>query len=428
MLLTLAGVMIVLALVMAACGGDEEADTESEDISGQTVSILTAAGEEQIAKMKESMAPFEERTGVTVEIEGSGDFETLALVRAEAGDPPDIYNFPQPGLMADFAREGYLVDLGEFLEEDYMREQYAQAWIDLGTVDDTLVGVWHNADVKSLVWYPKDDFEAAGYEIPETWDDLIALTQQIAADGTPPWCVAVENSGATGWVGTDWVEDIMLRTAGPEKYDQWVAGELPFNSPEVRDAWETMGEIWLNPDYVLGGTTAILTTPFGDGPLPLFDDPPGCYLHRQASFIVNFFPEGSVVGEDVDYFYLPPINEADHGKPVLGSGSILSLANDTPAGRAAMEYLTTGESTKAEVEAGIFVAPHNDVPLDWYPDDALRGFAEILQNADTFRFDGGDLMPGAVGTGSFWTGIVDFTSGTDLESVLTSIDDSWPSE
>jgi alpha-glucoside transport system substrate-binding protein len=189
-----------------------------------------------------------------------------------------------------------------------------------------------------------------------------------------------------------------------------------------------MGEIWLNPDYVLGGTTSILTVAFGDAPLPMFDDPPSCYLHRQASFIVNFFPEGTVVGEDVDYFYLPPIDEANYGKPVLGSGSILSLANDTPAGRATIEFLTTGESTKAEVEAGIFVAPHNDVPLDWYPDDALRGFAEILANADTFRFDGSDLMPGEVGTGTFWTGIVEYVSGTDLDTVLSTIDASFPSQ
>ena len=426
MLFVLLSALVILVLMLAACGGDEEAETE--DISGQTVTIFTAAGEDQIIAFEESMLPFEERTGVDVIIEGSGDFETLALVRAEAGDPPDIYNFPQPGLMADFARDDFLVDLGEFLEDDYMQEQYNQTWIDLGTVDDTLYGVWHNADVKSLVWYPKDDFDAAGYDIPESWDDLVALTGQIAADGHIPWCIAIESSGATGWVGTDWVEDIMLRTAGAEKYDEWVAGELPFDSPEVREAFGVMEEIWLNPDYVLGGTTGILTTFFGDGPLPLFDDPPGCFLHRQASFILNFFPEGSVIGEDVDYFYLPAINEADHGKPVLGSGSILSMGKDTPAGRAAMEFLTTGESTKAEVEAGLFVAPHNDVPLDWYPDDALRGFAEILANADTFRFDGSDLMPGAVGAGTFWTGIVEWVSGSDLGEVLSSIDDSWPSE
>jgi alpha-glucoside transport system substrate-binding protein len=234
--------------------------------------------------------------------------------------------------------------------------------------------------------------------------------------------------GATDRVGTDWIEDITLRTTGAAKYDQWVAGELKFFSQTVLDAFEILGNIWLNEDYVLGGTTSILTVLFGEGPLPLFDDPPSCFLHRQASFIVNFFPEDAVVGEDVDYFYLPPIDEADHGKPVLGRGSILSLGKDIPAGRVAMEYLATGESTKAEVEAGILVAPHKDVTMDWFPNNALRWFAEILANADTFRFDGSDLIPGAVGSGSFWTGIVDWVGGDNLGLVLRAIDDSWPSE
>jgi alpha-glucoside transport system substrate-binding protein len=447
--------LVILALIIAACGGGaapteapaeaptaeeepmeeatpaeeepmEEAPSEGE-FAGETVNILTAGAEDQNAMDEEGQIPFEERTGIDVVVEGSGDFETLALVRAEAGDPPDIYNFPQPGLMADFARSGYLVDLGEFLSDEHMQQQYSQALIDSGTVDGTLVGIWHNADVKSLVWYAKPAFDAAGYEIPQTWDEMLALTQQIVDDGGVPWCIGIESSGATGWVGTDWVEDIMLRTVSPETYDAWTTGELPFNSPEVRNAFEMMGEIWLNPDYVLGGTTSILTVTFQAAPLPLFDDPPGCFMHRQASFVVNFFPEDAVVGEDVDYFYLPPIDEA-FGKPVLGSGSLYSMGKDTPAGRATMEFLTTAESVKPQVEAGIFIGPQNDVPLDWYPTDAARGFAEILANADTFRFDGSDLMPGAVGTGTFWTGIVDYVSGTDLDTVLTTIDASWPSE
>ena len=102
------------------------------------------------------------------------------------------------------------------------------------------------------------------------------------------------------------------------------------------------------------------------------------------------------------------------------------MGQDKPAVRKVMEFLTTKESVEQEVKNGLFVAPQKDVPLEWYPSDALRGFAEILANADSTRFDGGDLMPGAVGTGSFWTGVVDFVSGTDLETVLQSIDASWP--
>lgn len=428
--------LIALSMILAACAppaaaptptAPEEMPEDDMPFAGSSVTIFTAAGEEQLRVFEQNFVDFEARTGIDVVVEGSPDFETLAVVRAEAGDPPDILNFPQPGLMADMARDGFLIDLGQFITDADMQAHYSQSWIDLGTVDGTLVGVWHGADVKSLVWYPKPAFEAAGYQIPETWDELLALSDQILADGTAPWCIGIESGGATGWPGTDWIEDIMLRTASPEKYDQWTRGELAFNSPEVTNAFEVMSDLWFKEGYVLGGTTGILSTNFGDAPLPLFDDPPSCYMHRQASFIPNFFPEGTQVGVDVDYFYLPPI-DPQFGKPVLGSGNLISLAKDTPAGREVVKFLITGESVRAEVEAGNVIAPHSDASLDWYPSDVTRGFAEILQNADTFRFDGSDLMPGAVGAGSFWTGIVNYVGGEDLDSVLTTIDASWPSE
>ncbi len=432
--------MIVFSLILAACAQatpePEEvveepaapAEEEEMPLAGETVTIFTAAADEQAAAFQAEFDDFTAETGIEVVVEGSGDFEVLATTRAEAGDLPDIINFPQPGLMADLARDGHLIDLGTFLSNEYLLQQYDQSWIDQGTVDGTLVGIWHNADVKSLVWYPKAAFEAAGYTIPETWDELLALSDQIVTDGGVPWCIGMESASATGWVGTDWIEDIMLRTNSLESYDQWVSGELDFASPEVKSAWETAAEVWLNPDYVFGGTTGILTIAFGDSPLPLFEDPPGCFLHKQASFVVNFFPEDAVVGEDVDYFYFPPVNEADYGKPVLTSGSILSMGQDSPAIRKVMEFLTTKESVEYEVKQGLFVAPQKDVPLEWYPSAALAGFAEILANADSTRFDGGDLMPGAVGTGSFWTGVVDFVGGKDLDTVLQDIDNSWPAE
>ena len=430
--------IIVFTLILAACAQatpePEEvveepaapAEEEEMPLAGETVTIFTAAADEQATAFQSEFDAFTAETGIEVVVEGSGDFEVLATTRAEAGDLPDIINFPQPGLMADMARDGHLIDLSTFLSNDYLLQQYDQSWIDQGTVDGTLVGIWHNADVKSLVWYPKAAFETAGYTVPETWDELLALSDQIVADGGVPWCIGMESASATGWVGTDWIEDMMLRTNSLESYDQWVSGELDFASPEVKSAWETAAEVWLNPDYVFGGTTGILTIAFGDSPLPLFEDPPGCFLHKQASFVVNFFPEDAVVGEDVDYFYFPPINEADYGKPVLTSGSILSMGQDTPAVREVMKFLTTADSVKQEVQAGLFVAPQKGVPLDWYPSAALAGFAEILANADSTRFDGGDLMPGAVGTGSFWTGVVDYVSGEDLDTVLQSIDASWP--
>jgi alpha-glucoside transport system substrate-binding protein len=415
LLLTL---LAVLTLALAACGG-------TPSVEGETVTIFSACGEEQCKVFEQNFVGFEERTGIDVVVEGSPDFETLSVVRSEAGDPYDILNFPQPGLMASMSKDGFLVDLGEFISDSELSDAYTQSWIDLGSVDGTVYGIWHGADVKSLVWYAKPAFDAAGYAVPETWADLVALSDQIVADGGVPWCIGIESGGASGWPATDWVEDIMLRTQPPEVYDAWTSGELKFDSPEVRGAFEELAKIWFNEDYVLGGTTGILTTNFGDAPTPLFDSPPSCFLHRQASFIPNFFPEGSEIGVDVDYFYLPPIG-TDLGKPVLGSGNLISLAKDTPAGREVVKFMLTAESIEAEVKAGNALAAMKGVPSDWYPTSTLAGFADILANADTFRFDGSDLMPGEVGAGSFWTGTVDWVGGKSLDEVLPAIDAAWP--
>ena len=424
-------VVIVLAslLVLAGCQPGEDDGEAEEEAEDAVVNIFGAFVDTDAERFETSMVPFEEENDIDIEYEGSGDFESLIAVRAEGGDPPDIAAFPQPGLMTDMTQRGFVIDLSQWFDDEFLQEQYAQTWIDYGTVDDTLAGIWYRASVKSLVWYPVPEFEEAGYEIPETWDEMVALSEQIVADGGVPWAIGIESSNATGWVGTDWIEDIMLRTQPPEVYDEWVAGELDFDSPEVANAFEIMGTIWKNEDFVLGGANSILTTPFGDAVHPLLDNPPTAWLHRQASFITGFWPEDMdvVVGEDIDYFYLPPIDE-EYGRPVLGAGDVMSAMVDSDNVRTVMEWLASPESKRGWVEAGGFVSPNKTTPLDWYPTDADRGYAEILTNATTFRFDASDLMPGQVGTGSFWEGIVDWVQGTPTEDVLSRIDDTWPEE
>ena len=257
-----------------------------------------------------------------------------------------------------------------------------------------MAGVWYRASIKSLVWYPKADFVEAGYSIPTTWNEMIALSDQMISDNRTPWCLGIGSGPATGWIGTDWVEDIMLRTTTPENYDNWVNGELLFSSTVVSTAWQTMGDIWFDDDYVLGGRQAITTTFFLDAMNPMYEDPPGCWMHRQGLFIIQNIPDSAEFGIDVDYFYLPSI-DSQYGDPVLIAGDIAAAFNDTAVIRDYVSYLTTGESVKFFVESGIYLSPHRDASLDWYPESS-KGAAEILSNADTVRFDGSDLMPGAV--------------------------------
>ena len=397
------------------------------DFAGSTVTVDGPFADNDIIRFDKSMEPFEEATGIDVQYIGGKEFEATISVRVDAGDAPDIVDFPQPGLMASFVRNGDTIDPTTYIPQDWLEQQYNQSWLDMADVDGKSGGVWHRFSGKSLVWYPIDDFEAAGYEIPETWDDLMALTQLIADDGDAAWCLGIESGAATGWAATDWTEEMMLRTTSLENYDAWVAGELPFDSPEVRGAVDAWSEIWFNDAYVFGGTSSIATTNFGDAPVPMFEDPPQCWLHKQGNFITSFFPEGSEFGVDYGVFYLPGLDES-LGNPFLVAGDIMTQFNDRPEVNALMEYFTTPESAGGWVSDGGALAVHQTADPSAYGQDLERNLAELVAGATSFRFDGSDLMPGEVGAGSFWTGMTDYVSGSaDLDTVLPEIDAAWPS-
>lgn len=389
------------------------------------VTILGAFSEEDAEHFRAAMAPFEERTGIDIRYEVSADFGRDIEERIEAGRPPDIAGFPQPGLLYDMVDRGAVYDLAGWFEPGYLEEQYADAWLEMARYGGITAGLWYRANIKSLVWYPHPEFERAGYEVPETWDELLLLTERIAADGRTPWSIGIESGSATGWVATDWMEDIMLRTVPAEEYDAWIAGELPFDSEPVRRAADIMAEIWFTDGYVLGGKESILNVPFADGVAPLEADPPQAWLHRQANFITSFFADRSRLGEDLRYFYLPPI-DAEEGRPVLTAGDIFAALTDRPETEEVMRYLSTGRSTRAWVETGTMISPHNDAELGWYPDAESRGLAEILAEADTIRFDASDMMPPEVGAGAFWSGMSEWVRGEDLDAVLSEIDAAWP--
>jgi len=409
---------IVLAMAMIFAGNAMAQD--------KVVKILGAFGTEEEARFNASIEAFENETGIDIQYESTREFETLINVRVEAGDTPDLAAVPQPGLMKRFAASGNLVPLWPEIVA-MIDNNYAPVWKDLGSYEGKVYGVFHRVNLKSLVWYPKEAFEDAGYEVPQTWDELIALSDQMVADGVPPWCIGIESAAATGWPATDWIEDIMLRTAGPDVYDQWVNHEIPFNDPAVKKAAEVMADIWLNPDYVFGGATAIATTNFGDAPGPMFTDPPDCMLHRQGNFITGFFPEDiqADLENKVGVFGFPAI-DPQWGIPALGGGDQYVMFNDRPEVRQVMEFLATWESAEVWAEAGGALFPYKDQDLNAYPDALSRAQAELLLNAKVFRFDASDLMPAEVGAGSFWAGMVDLVNGKPIDEVLNDIEASWP--
>jgi alpha-glucoside transport system substrate-binding protein len=354
-------------------------------------------------------------------------------VKVTSGTVEDIVNFPQPGTMATYAKAGKIVDLNKVISTDWLKQNYNQGFLDTNTVDGTggkiLGGIFNRINFKSAVWYPKKAFDAANYKIPATWAEMKTLMDNIVKDGDTPWCIGIGSDAATGWPATDWVEDIMLRTTTLENYDKWTRGELAFTSPEVKNAFTVMTDIWFNDKYVYGGRKSIASTAFGDAPTPMLQTPPKCWMHRQGTFITSFFEKnkpGVKAGVDYDFFYLPPIDEK-FGKPVLFAGDLFSMFNDRPEVRAVIQYLSTYESVQPWIKLGTgAISPHKNANLADHTTDLERKAAQSILGASSVRFDGSDLMSAEVGSGSFWKGVTDYVSGSaNLDQALDTMQKGW---
>ncbi|WP_328419707.1 ABC transporter substrate-binding protein [Micromonospora sp. NBC_00389] len=428
-----------LALSATACGtGDDKKSDNAgsaecaaydkyEGHDGKKVSIYASIRDAEADLLERSWSQFTDCTGIEIDYEGNAEFEAQLPVRVDGGNAPDLAFVPQPGLVKRFADAGKLKSLGA--DTKTMAEQNLPAdWLKYGTVNGTLYGVPLGANVKSFVWYSPKLFKEKGWAVPTSWDDMIKLSDTIAASGVKPWCAGIESGDATGWPATDWIEDVLLRTQTPEVYDQWTTHAIPFNDPRIVDAVNRAGTILKNEKYMnggFGGVKSIGTTAFGEAGLPVTTGK--CAMHRQASFYANQFPEGTKVAEDGDAFafYFPAIDPAK-GKPVLGAGEFVVAYADRPEVQAVQTYLASSEYVNSRAKLGNWVTANNklDIANVASPIDKLS--VQILQDkSGVFRFDGSDLMPAAVGAGTFWKGMVEWINGKDTAPVLQGIESSW---
>ena len=454
----LIALLTALMLVLAACSGDsdtaDDGDTgddttatteamtddteapddstdttepmdEGTDLAGTSVNVFGPEAAAEGEAIQAALDPFAAETGIEITYVGAGDFSDQINVQISGGNPPDIAIFPQPGKVADFARTGDILALPDDVNAN-VTANWPEAWTAFGNVDGTQYAIPTKTDLKSLVWYSPARFAEKGYEIPTTYQAFLDLVDEMIANGDTPLCVGIESGPATGWVFTDWVEDITLRQATPEFYDQWVANEVPFNNETTTDIFAQVNDLWSTPGAVFAAGGSIASTPFGDNGPALVDGQ--CEMHRQASFFGAFLPDGTTTGPDGDIntFYFPAVDESS--KPVLGAGTLAAAFRDAPEVWAVMDYLGSAEFANARIEAqgGGFLSAVSGQDLNLYS-PFEQGLVEILSSATVVRFDASDLMPTAVGAGQFWTSATDLVTGAVTpEEATQAIQDAWP--
>ena len=408
--------------VAAACSGPQRstADGDAIDVFGPYRGV-------EADHFAASLREFEQATGIEVDYTGSANFVTDLGRRLQSGlDAPDIAVVPQPGVVAELIERDLAIALapGTLAAID---ENYGERAADL-----TQAGVGFMAPYrispKSLVWYRPDVFSEYGWDVPTTFDELEQLVEQIddteaAGSRIAPWCFTMAAGTATGWAATDWVEDIVLQLAGMEVYDQWTAGQLDWDDPAIRDAMTKFDELVVTTGRTAGGLRSILLVDVAEASAPMFGDPSGCAMYKQASFAESWFPDGIEIGDDVDFFVLP--SDADGPAPLLvGAEGLVQFSDDDPVDQL-MAYLVSPDGGRAWAEQGGYLSGRSSVDVDTYYTDADRRFAELLSDGRELRFDASDLMPPEVGTDLLWSEITAWVAGTSsLDQFVSTIDDA----
>jgi alpha-glucoside transport system substrate-binding protein len=388
----------VAVVAMAGCATPEAA------VSGE-VRVLGSWSGGELAAFEAVVEPFTERTGVTVAYVTTRDLRGQLAEQLASGEPPDIAGLEGPAHLRELSAAGTLRDLGGILDLGRYRADVAPTFIDLGTVDGRLTGVFVRSSIKGLLWFSPRVFRLG---IPRSWEELGRMALQAAPRAEAQWCVGLASEEASGWPGTDLVEQFLLRTSGRDAYDAWVAGSLPWTSREVRRAFELYGQV-VAEGAVHGGPETALATDFRQAGAPLFSDPPGCLFLHQGSFMPAFFAaDGHQPGTDFDFFPFPGIEpDARSDGVVIGGGDLFGVLTDDPAAAALMRYLVSDEAQSLWVAQGGGLSVKTSVT--GYPDTVTRRAAQLLTAADVFRFDASDQMAGALNA-AFWQAILDVTA------------------
>lgn len=383
-----------LALVAGGCGGGDEGGGgggEGEAFKGP-VTILSLWGGSEREAFQKVLDGFTQETGIKTKYEQSEDFETIIRTRLAAGNPPMVAVIPRPGPVQSWAREGSLISFADLgVDEGLMEENYAQGWIDLGTIDEEIYGIPVKANSKTTLWY---DPSRLKQEIPEDWQGLIDLTEELKGADLKPWAVGAKDS----WTLSDWFEILYVRTYGSEQYNQLFAGELEFTDQSVKDTITEMQKV-LNDETLPGGVEGALGTDFVTSIGQVFSENPKAELYFEGGF-VGGIALGEVnpnlkPGETIDFVPFPKVND-ENADAILGAGDLAVAFENNDGVRQLIDYLMSKEAAETWAGTGAIVSPNKAVDTSIYPNELAQKEAEQLTGAETFVFDGSDLLPGGL--------------------------------
>ncbi len=394
-----------------------------EELAGGEVTVLGPWTGQDLDGFWAVVQPFAQRHGVKVVFESTPDVPSILAARIAEGTPPAVAILPGAALVERYARAGALAPLQHLVDVQRLERQYPAGWLDLVTVEGEIYGLFCRVANESLVWYNPAEFQRRRWTIPQTWGEMVALGDRIAASGLTPWALGLQGRSGNIEPGATWIANLILLN-GPQTYDRWIRHEIPWTDPAVRQAFLRWGQIVGRPRNLYRGPSGALPASWADAVDALYQDMPAAYLHLEGSFaqtlIARHFPQRTA-GRDYDFFPLPPLRLQEEA-PVLASADAVVLFQATPQSEALLRYLAGPEAQANWARRGGFVAPNRELDLGEYPDPLSRRAARQLVEAGTLRFDALQLLPPAVGQ-ALRNAVRDYVANPGrLDAILASIE------
>lgn len=400
--------------LLVACGGG----------SVTSVDALTEWGGEELASFNAINAAFTAKSGIKVNVESSRDLPAILTTRIRANNPPDICALPTLAMFHQLASQKKLIALDSFLDMSAYQKNYSRAWQDLSSYNGHLYAVLPKANSKGTIWYNPAAFQAIGGTIPQSWNDLISLSDKIANMGKYPWALGVESAASSGWPAADWIDQIYLGLNGPDMYEKWIAHQIPWTDASVKEAFQMFGQIVNGKHYINGAPQSILATNFQDATFQPYTSPPQAYMCYLGDFAAGFITsqyKNIQPGTGFNFFPFPTLN-SKYSNAVTGGADIVAALKDNDGTRQFMQFLSTPEAQGIWVKRGGATSANKAVDLSLYPNDVARASAKQLTGANFFKVGADDQMPQAV-ENAFWKATLTYIQNpAQLDSVLRGVE------
>ena len=340
--------------------------------------------------------------GIKIKYEPVSDTETFIIDNPNSSS--SIAIIPNPQGVVNLAERKLIYSLDDVLvDNNSIFNLYPNHLISIVSHEDSIYGGWTRLFPNSLIWYDISKFEQHNVKF-DSFETLLEGTKKIADNGTSPWCANSESAASTGWVQTNWMEDVLLTKYGPKVYDEWSKLKIDASNVKIFLSIKHMEDFIFYDNHIYNGPGSIISKEFRNLPKVLLDDSTECFMSWSGHYFRYYIPEDYQYLKDFAVTNVPKINFENS---VVGIGDNIVLTKDNELSKKVISKILSknfGEiwSSYQDTE---FISANQNFNKQIINNELTKFEYSIVHDAlqkDLFRYDASEIMARPIGSNLLW--------------------------